>query len=288
MIINNFYNSYGAVLTVAAAAAFTADVTILRYLDQHVPFSLIIFFRSISQLLIVSIWIALRPNLKFRSPRWIMLISRGVISLICWWLYYLSFKKLDLALASTLTFTTSLFVVTLAPIVLKEKLGWKRLLTSLIGFLGILLASEMKGFNINLGILMGLGSAFAAAVLTFQNRLLISTENTSTIMFWIGLVTTIGTFPAAAIYWVNVGITNILILSLAGLLGTLGMLMTVEAYRFGEVSYLAPFPYTRIIFALFVGYFLFEEIASLYEIIGAIIIIICGFIASEKQQPKSL
>ena len=279
-------NRRGAFLLVMSAAIFTADVSVLRYLNPDVPFELIIFFRSLAQLLIVTVYIRMQAAVPFTSPRWRMLVLRGITSLVCWWLYYLSFKKLDLALASTLTFTTSLFVVLLAPFVLQERIGLKRGMVTILGFIGVVLASEVEIYGLDPGVLLALGSAFAAAILIFQNRLLVKTEHTATIMFWIGLVATIGTTPGAVLAWTFVSVQDFLLLCLAGSLGTLGMLLTVEAYRFGEVSALAPFPYTRILFALGAGYFLFAEKASLYEILGAVIIVICGLIASERRKPS--
>ena len=277
-------NRYGAILLVLAALVFTVDVTVLRYLSPEVPFSLIIFFRSILQLFIVTIWIFLLPKVNFKSTRWKLLISRGVTSLICWWLYYLSFKKLDLALASTLTFTTSLFAVAMAPFILNEKIGYKRSFLTIFGFIGVLIASGINSFSIDSGVLMGLGSAFAAAVLIFQNRILAKTEHTATIMFWIGLVATIGSIPSTIIEWTFISINDLLLLILAASLGTFGMLLTVEAYRFGEVSALAPFPYIRILFALCAGYFLFYETVTVYEFVGVLVICICGLIANEKKK----
>ena len=277
-------NRYGAILLVLAALVFTVDVTVLRYLSPEVPFSLIIFFRSILQLFIVTIWIFLLPKVNFKSTRWKLLISRGVTSLICWWLYYLSFKKLDLALASTLTFTTSLFAVAMAPFILNEKIGYKRSFLTILGFIGVLIASGINSFSIDSGVLMGLGSAFAAAVLIFQNRILAKTEHTATIMFWIGLVATIGSIPNTIIEWTFISINDLLLLILAASLGTFGMLLTVEAYRFGEVSALAPFPYIRILFALCAGYFLFYETVTVYEFVGVLVICICGLIANEKKK----
>ena len=279
-------NRRGAILLIMSAAIFTADVTALRYLSPDVPFVLIIFFRSLLQLLIVTAYIRKQAGVLFMSPRWPMLVTRGITSLVCWWLYYLSFKKLDLALASTLTFTTSLFVVLLAPFVLREKIGPKRAIATILGFIGVVLASEIDGYGVNSGVLLGLGSAFAAAILIFQNRLLVKTEHTATIMFWIGMVATIGTTPGAILGWTFVSMQDLVLLCLAGALGTFGMLLTVEAYRFGEVSALAPFPYTRILFALGAGYFLFAERVSPYEITGAVIIVICGLIASERRKPS--
>ena len=277
-------NLRGAFLLVAAAAIFTLDVTILRYLSPEVQFGQIIFFRSLSQLVIVTIWIAVRSHLHYGSSKWRMLILRGITSLICWWLYYASFQKLELAVASTLTFSTSLFVVLLAPFVLSERIDLKRGFVTFLGFFGVILATGITGFRVELGVILGLGSAFFAAILICQNRILAQTEKTATIMFWIGLVATLGTFPNAYIGWVDLSYYNILMMSIAGSLATFGMLLTVEAYRFGEVSALAPFPYSRILFAILAGYFLFNEKIQLIEIIGAFVILGCGIFASKTER----
>ena len=132
--------------------------------------------------------------------------------------------------------------------------------------------------------MLGLGSAFAAAILIFQNRVLARTEHTATIMFWIGLVASAGTMPVAAAGWTDLGPRDTLLLLSAGTLGTLGMLLTVEAYRFGEVSALASFPYVRILFALTIGYLVFGETASPRELLGAVVIVICGLKAGDYRR----
>jgi drug/metabolite transporter (DMT)-like permease len=173
----------------------------------------------------------------------------------------------------------------MAPFVLGERIGVWRWLTTGAGFIGVILASEITGLNIEPGVLFGLGSAFAAAILIFQNRVLARTEHTATIMFWIGLVASVGTMPMAIASWTGLAAVDALLLVTASTLATVGMLLTVEAYRFGEVSALATFPYLRILFAIGVGYFVFAEIATPRELIGVAIIVICGLLANEKRRP---
>ena len=280
-------NRRGALLLVVAAGIFTADVTVLRYLSADVPFAQVIFFRSVCQLVIVAVWIAARKPALFRSSRWPRLILRGLTSLLCWWLYYASFQRLDLSLATTLTFTTSLFTVAMAPLILGERIGPLRTIATALGFVGVVLASGATGFAMDGGVLLGLGSAVAAAALIFQNRVLARTEHTATIMVWIGLVATLGTLPAAAAGWTEVASRDLLLMTAAGTLATLGMLLTVEAYRFGEVSALATFPYVRLIFALGAGYVLFGEVASAREVLGAAVIVVCGILATERRRPPT-
>ena len=277
-------NRYGAVLLIAAAAVFTADVCVLRFVSPDVPFAQIIFFRSICQLLILAVWISVTRPSRFFSPHWPKLVIRGATSLVCWWLYYASFQMLDLVLASVLTFATSLFVVALAPFVFDERIGLLRGLSTVLGFVGVVISSEISGVRLELGVIYGLGSAFAASLLIFQNRALARFEHTATIMFWIGLVASIVTFPMAVTGLSDIEFPDTLLLITAGAFATFGMLLTVEAYRFGEVSALASFPYLRILFAMIIGYIVFAEMTSWREITGATIVVICGVFAGIKER----
>ena len=134
------------------------------------------------QLAAVTAWIAARDRTLVRTGRPWLHLARGLTSLVCWWLYYRSFQLLDLALATTLTFTTSLFVVALAAPLLGEKVGVRRWTMTVIGFAGVVVASGATGFVLAPGVAIGLASSAAAAALVFLNRLLARSEATSTIM----------------------------------------------------------------------------------------------------------
>lgn len=283
-------NARGALLLVIAAAVFTADVTVLRFLSDGVNNAQVVFFRALVQLVVVLVWILSKSAALLWTKRPGLLLSRGLTSLVCWWLYYASFQALDLALATTLTFTTSLFVVALAPLVLGEKVGKLRWAATLGGFLGVAFASGASPADVAPGVWLGLGSSIAAAVLIFQNRVLARTEHTATIMLWIGAVASIGTAPGAILGWTAIALPDLGLLIAAGTLGTLGMLLTIEAYRVGEVSALAPYPYMRVVFAPLAGWLLFSETMATREVIGAALIIACGLLAGGRmaRRPKGV
>lgn len=269
-------NRRGALLLVAAAAIFTGEVTAVRLLGDGASSGQIVFFRGFVQLVVIGGWIALRDPGLLRTSRPGLHLARGLTSLLCWLLYFRSFQVLDLALATTLTFTTSLFTVALAPLVLKERVGPSRWGLTALGFGGVVLASGMTGVDADPAVLLGLGAAASAAVLVFLNRILARTEATTTIMFWISVIACIGTAPVAALDWQPLTPGALAMLSLAGMLGTLGMLLTIEAYRVGEVSALAPFPYTRIVFAVAIGWALFGETLGPQTMAGIALIVICA------------
>lgn len=279
-------NVRGALLLMAGALFFTGEVVAVRWLGGRASDGQIVFARAVVQLAVVAAWIALRQPSLVRTRRPGLHLLRGLTSLLCWWLYYRSFQALDLALATILTFTTSLFVVLLAGPILGELVGRLRWAMTVLGFAGIAVATvpDLAGAQAApLGVAAGLGAALAASALIFQNRILARTEPTATIMFYIGLVATLGTLPVMLAAWRPLEAEAMLLLALSGGLGTAGMLFTIEAYRVGEVSALAPFPYLRLVFSALAGMILFAEMPGVHTLAGAVLIVISALVVTRGE-----
>ncbi len=270
-------NLRGAVLLVSGALFFTGEVIAVRLLDGRASDGQIVFARAVMQLAVVSLWLLPRRRSQLATRRPGLHLLRGLTSLLCWWLYYRSFQALDLALATILTFSTSLFVVLLAGPILGERVSGRRWAMTVLGFSGIALATApdlgVRGAA-PLGVVAGLGAALAGSALIFQNRILARTEPTATIMFYIGLVATLGTLPVLVADWRPIAPGILPFLALSGGLGTAGMLLTIEAYRVGEVSALAPFPYLRLVFSMAAGLLLFAEMPGLHTLLAALVIVV--------------
>lgn len=279
-------NTRGALLLMVAALFFTGEVVAVRLLDGGASDGQIVFARAVVQFLVVAVWIGLRHPGLVRTRRPGLHLVRGVTSLLCWWLYYRSFQALDLALATILIFSTSLFVVLLAGPILGERVSRLRWSMTVLGFLGITVASapNVTGSQAAvLGVFAGLGAALAASALIFQNRILARTEATATIMLYIGAVATLGTLPVMLAAWRPLGAETLLLLALSGGFGTAGMVLTIEAYRVGEVSALAPFPYLRLVFSVLAGALLFAEWPGIHTVCGAALIVVSALVLARSE-----
>lgn len=280
-------NVRGALLLTLAAIFFTAEVVAVRSLGGAATDSQIVFARAFVQLLAVSVWIAARDRRLLHTGRPGLHLLRGLTSLLCWWLYYRSFQTLDLALATVLTFSSSLFVVLFAGPVLGERVGPWRWSMTVVGFVGIAVATlpDLEAAHTRgtlPGIAAGLGAALAASALIFQNRILARTEPTATIMFYIAAVATAGTLPGVLTEPGPLPAVAIMLLALSGGLGTAGMLLTIEAYRVGEVSALAPFPYLRLVFSVLAGILIFAEVPGLHTLAGGVLIVVAALVITRR------
>ena len=166
-------NLRGAILLALAAVLFTLEATLVRATAPVANEAQIVFFRSASQLALslVIIW-RIGDWGRLATSRPGLHIIRGLTSLTMWWLYYTSFRMLDLALATTLTFTTSLFVVALAAPLLGEHVGRVRWAATIIGFVGIAIAVGPAADVSVTGVSIGLVAAAGGAAIVILNRLL--------------------------------------------------------------------------------------------------------------------
>ena len=69
-----------------------------------------------------------------------------------------------------------------------------------------------------------------------------------------------------------------LFLMLGVLLGVVGYSAIVSAMRIGEVSVITPFRYSRIVFGLAIGVFLFDESISLSSVLGCILVVMSSLV----------
>ena len=65
---------------------------------------------------------------------------------------------------------------------------------------------------------------------------------------------------------------------LAGLLGGLAQIFLTSAYRFADASVVAPFDYASMLFALIIGYVIFDEVPTGAMLLGAALVIVAGIL----------
>src|SRR5690606_32842728 len=111
------------------------------------------------------------------------------------------------------------------------------------------------------------------AVMLVITRSLTRTEKTQTIMFYIGLLVFLAALPQSLLDWNPIAARELALLIAMGFCGTISMWLMVEAYRYAEASFLAPFSYLRLLFTAAVGALLFGEVVALETFLGAGLII---------------
>ncbi|MGG5818107.1 DMT family transporter [Falsiroseomonas sp. HW251] len=265
-----------ALLAVASAFMFNIETVVVKAIEG-VPLATIVFARALGQLL----WTApafIRDPIGLVSTRQLGLnLLRGALSGVSWFMYFASFGRLSLAVATVLSFTSVLFVTALARPVLGETVRWRRWTATLVGFLGVVAIvrpwDAAGGIPLEWPVLAAIGSAFLGAGIVLTTKMLARSERTETIMFYIGLVTTAIAAPFALPQLAWPGWWNAGLLLLTGTAGPLAMVLWINALRLADASVIAPISYVRLVFAACFGIVLFDEMPDSWLGIGAALIV---------------
>lgn len=184
-----------------------------------------------------------------------------------------------LALVTAVLQSAPLMVTMGAALVFGEKVGWRRWSAILAGFVGVLLVIQPGGTAFNWFTLLALVGVIGLTIRDLATRAAPSSI-TSLQMSFVGFLMGL---PAAALLaaitgepWVAVtpGIAVLLVASV--IIGPLAYYAITAAMRVGEVSFVTPFRYSRMVFALFGAVVFFGERPDAVMLIGTGIIVASG------------
>ncbi len=186
---------------------------------------------------------------------------------------FYSLTILPITTVTVLFFTAPLFVTLLARPVLAEQVGWRRISATLVGFLGavVVINPTSEVFDARL-LIPVISSAFFSVSLVLHKQLSKS-DPPWVLMFYMFSCTLVLTAPFALLHWQPLSAGDFGLLVLIGIFAILRTYSDIKAYSIGDVSFVAPFQYLRILFVSIIAYALFGEVLSIREWVGAMIII---------------
>jgi S-adenosylmethionine uptake transporter len=245
-----------------------------KYLGSDIPSMEIAWFRFLFSTMTLLPFMLYQGRNAFKTSKPFIHIIRGVIlfAAVASWCYGLS--GVQLTLATLMCFTVPLFVIIMAPVFLKEKVGLQRGIATLLGFGGIIISLNPGTLSsLSPMALMLLVSAFLFACLDIINKKIVVQESMLAMLFYSALVTSIiGAYPAFMV-WKTPSTQQIIMLFCLGGGANLILFCLLKAFAATDVSALAPYRYTEMIFSVFFGFTLFHEIPSMNTLWGAAIII---------------
>ena len=210
-------------------------------------------------------------------------------------LYYFSLSKLSLPLAVTLFFVSPFFVTIFSMLIMKEKVGFRRWLAIVVGFLGVYLVMDPEINNFNIYTLFPVVCAVCYAFTVIIQKKTSDKDSLfsqilhiyiSAIIFSIIINITLSNinFNSSTIIEFNFILMNwqiydsfsLLLLFLIGITGVIGFFCLFGAYNIGSPASVAPFEYIIILWVLLISWFLWGETLDKRGFIGLFLIILAG------------
>jgi drug/metabolite transporter (DMT)-like permease len=246
----------------------------------------IMFVRGLmsSTMILIIAWRlgALRPLSTLKDPR---LLLRAFCEVLASLTYVTALSMIPLPNAAAILQALPLAVTMGAALFLGEPVGWRRWAAILVGFCGVLVIIRPGAEGFTLASLLVVGSVLTAGARDLFTKVI----DPATPSLFISATTSIAvTLTGGALIvpfggWQPVGIGHLAALLFGSSMLIIGYQTIILAMRTGEISFIAPFRYTSLIWAILLGIFLLGELPDLWMLVGAAIVIAAGLYAFYRE-----
>lgn len=272
-------NIRGALLMVASMFAFTMNDAAIKYVTQTLPLSQSVFLRGIAVTAILA-YLAFREGgidwWPHSTRDRVMLGLRGFAEVTSTLLYLVALQNMALGDLSAIMQSLPLLVMIAAAVVFRERLGWRRLTAVGIGMLGVLLILRPGTSAFTVWSLVALASVLLIVMREITTRCVSASVKSSTIALQAAvLVMLSGPFVGGGPWrlptgaeWAGLGISTVFL--------AIGYQTAVAVMRVGEVSFVSPFRYASLLFAILLGVIVFGEWPDLWTWIGSSLVVAAG------------
>lgn len=268
----------GVMFLIAAVACFAALDTTVKVLSATVSVLLVVWFRYLFQAVVMTgVVLPTRGwrSLTTRHP--VLHAVRGGLLLTVSVLGFVSLIYMPLGEFTAIIMLTPLVVTLLAAVFLKERVNGLRWLLVLGGFGGALLVIQPTGQAIGWPVAIPLVMVLFYAVFQILTSRMARTEDAMTMHFYTGWSGAL--LISLALPWIWQAIPDgrtLALLCLAGLMGTVGHFLLIQAFARAPAATLAPYLYAQVGFAVFAGWLVFDHVPGVLEFGGIGMIVLCG------------
>jgi drug/metabolite transporter (DMT)-like permease len=273
----NIVLGIGIRLIGATSFAFMAAMIKLGY-EAGVNTVEMAFYRHAFGFLPLLAWIGWTGNFgAWRTERPVSHLGRAVVGLVTMLLAFAALDYLPLAEATTISFAAPLFAVALSALWLDEVVGRYRWSAVAVGFIGVLIVMQPAGSELPVtGLVLAIAAAFGVACVNILIRQLGKTESPQTSVLWFTL-SSMAMLGLALPFFASAHDGRAwLILAAMGISGGIGQLCLNASLRYAPVAVTVPFDYAQLLWAVLLGWLIWNVGAPASTWAGAAVVIGSG------------
>jgi drug/metabolite transporter (DMT)-like permease len=271
-------NRRGIQFMVGGMACFLINDALVKYASQTLPAAQLIFVRGLMATLLVLL-AAQAMGLLGRAARaargWVLV--RAGIDACATILYLVSLFHLPLPNVTAINLASPLFIVAFAAPFLGERVDARRWLGVTIGFVGVLLVIQPRAEAFNAFSLVALAATMLHAIRDLVTRRIgLAVPAVLVTLVTAVVVTALAGLLSIVEGWQALGMRDLVLLGLAAVFLAGGYHLMIRATQAGELSVIAPFRYTALLWALLLGYIVWGDVPNLLAWGGIALLIGAG------------
>jgi drug/metabolite transporter (DMT)-like permease len=230
---------------------------------------------------------------------------RGVFLFLSYTTFMMGLAALPLADVEAIRFSAPLMITFLSVVMLGEKVGPRRWLALIVGFIGVLFIVKPGSATFNLGSIFILISVLFYALTVMLTRKLQTNDSSATMAYYSSLVYLVAALVLAPLpvivgempdahpsiaflirAWSMPTLLDWIIMSGLGLVWAGWMYFMSRAYSVAQASVIAPFEYVSLPINVMWGFVIWQETPTLMTVAGAFLTLSSGLYILYREQRK--
>ena len=276
-------NQLGFLYMFMSVCAFSLMDLIVKWSENY-PLGQVLFFRGFFGV-VIYFFIMPRERIKNfyytkRAGLHLLRCLSGLIALIA---IFIALRKLPLATVVSISFAAPIFTTIFSIFLLNEKVGFYRWLAVSIGFIGIIIITEPGFDDLNIYYLFPIIFCLGLSYVAITIRQLSTTEPVWLIALNFSIVITLASLFTIPFGWVMPNVKDLALLCMIGFFGGFANLWLSQSFKLSEVSLVSPLKYLALIFGIFFGYLIWDEIPTIRTLLGALLVIASSLIILRRE-----
>ena len=194
---------------------------------------------------------------------------------------------MPIANVTAVNLSVPLMLTICAAFFLREQVGWRRWSAVVAGFIGVLLVVQPTASGFNWFALVALAATATHAARDLLTRRIRAGIPSVIVTLSTAIVVTIAAAIVSAIEgWQPLTWRPVLLLILASAFLSGGYYLVIDCMRHGELSVVAPFRYTAMLWALLLGYLVWGDVPNLLAWLGIVLLVGSGLYIFHREQVR--
>jgi drug/metabolite transporter (DMT)-like permease len=275
---------FAIALMLAAMLLFSMNDALGKWLVGTYSPAQLLLIRSLAALVILGAMLGkagLAASVRVDRPG--LHVLRTLFSTADVTLFYIAVIYLPLADVMAFYMAAPIFVAALSPLILGERIGWRRWTAILVGFIGVLIALAPSAASFALPALLAVAGSVCFALFVLTTRALGAAPG-GVLVLWqtvgallVGLVVSpFAWTPPSAVDW--------LLLALLGIVSMGAHLCVTRSLSLAPAATVVPYQYTLLVWAVLFGYAVFGDVPTAEMLVGGGLIVAAGLFIFAREQ----
>ena len=299
-------NPKGILLILSGMALFSIQDSLIKYIFEESALYELYFGRTLTALILLLVFLKITSQkLVFKTHYPLLTCCRVICFFFGFSFFYISLTYMSLAMANALFFSSPFFISILAIIFLGEKVGIRRWIAILVGFIGVYIVLNPDFENFNYMKLAPVACALCYAISMTITKITSDKDNVYSQMFHLY----IGAIGVSILFFIFTGKGQFNTFSdptfqfitrewftnptyawpyivAMGFVAAVSFYCVFSAYSVASPSVVSLFEYSLIIWAIIIGYVLFNDVPTIRTFVGVALIIGAGVYIYLREKVK--